>query len=221
MARGDRPAFIDSSTGETLTFRGWAVAVKRAAASLARRGLKKGDVFAIYSPNCPGYAVAFHAVSLLGGIVTTINPLYTADELRAQLRDAGARYLLTAPPFLERVEGYELREVFVFGEASGATSFDALLSEDGDPPSVTIDAANDVVAMPYSSGTTGLPKGVMLTHRNLVANIVQCNAVFGVGEGDVVLGVLPFFHIYGLVVIMNLSLYAGATVVTMPRFDLE
>ena len=221
MARGDRPAFIDSSTGETLTFSAWAVAVKRTAAALARRGMKKGDVFAIYSPNCPGYAVAFHAVSLLGGIVTTINPLYTADELRAQLRDAGASYLLTAPPFLDRITGYELREVFVFGQAAGATSFEVLLSEEGDPPSVDIDAASDVVAMPYSSGTTGLPKGVMLTHRNLVANIVQCHAVFGVGEGDIVLGVLPFFHIYGLVVIMNLSLYAGATVVTMPRFELD
>ena len=220
-AWGDKPAFIDSSTGETLTFRGWSDGVKRAAASLARRGFKKGDVFAIYSPNCPGYAIAFHAVSLLGGIVTTINPLYTAEELSKQLDDAGASYLLTAPPFLDKTAGLQLREIFVFGEAQGATSFESLLETDGEPPLVNIDPQNDVVAMPYSSGTTGLPKGVMLTHRNLVANILQCEPLVGVREEDVTLGVLPFFHIYGLVVIMNLSLRIGATVVTMPRFDLE
>ena len=219
--RGERPAFIDSATGEVLTYRGWVDGVRRVAASLARRGFRKGDVFAIYAPNCPAYAIAFHAVSLLGGTVTTVNPLYTADELRKQLDDAHASYLLTAPAFLDKASDLKLREVFVIGEAAGATPFASLMSGDGDVTPAAIDPAEDVVAMPYSSGTTGLPKGVMLTHRNLVANIVQSAAVFGVEEGDVVLGVLPFFHIYGLVVVMNLTLHQGGTVVTMPRFDLE
>ncbi|HEX7422001.1 MAG TPA: AMP-binding protein [Thermoanaerobaculia bacterium] len=219
-ARGDKPALIDAPSGRTLTYRGWADGVRATAAGLAQRGFRKGDVFAIYSPNHPEYAIAFHAVSLLGGVVTTINPAYTPAELGHQLKDAGARYLVTTPAFVDKAtvaaQENHLREVFVFGE-----SFDSLLATRGDPPDVAIDAVNDVVALPSSSGTTGLPKGVMLTHHNLVANILQSARVFGVGGDDTTLGVLPFFHIYGLVVIMNLSLHIGATVVTMPRFDLE
>jgi acyl-CoA synthetase (AMP-forming)/AMP-acid ligase II len=218
--RGDKPALIDAPSGRTLTYRGWAESVRKAAAGLARRGLRKGDVFAIYSPNLPEYAIAFHAVSLLGGIVTTINPAYTAAELSRQLADASARYLLTTPAFLDNAmqaaRENKLREVFVIGD-----SFEALLASDGDAPDVAIDPGNDVVALPYSSGTTGLPKGVMLTHRNLVANVLQCASVFGVGEEATILAVLPFFHIYGMVVIMNMGLHEGATIVTMPRFDLK
>ena len=224
-ALGDKPAFIDGPTGRTLTYRGWAEAVRRAAAGLSARGFRKGDVFAIYSPNLPEYAVAFHAVSLLGGINTTINPAYTAAELSHQLEDAGARALVTVPPCLDKAAHAAreagVREVFVFGEANGATPFASLLAARGDPPAVAIDPRTQVVVLPYSSGTTGLPKGVMLTHRNLVANMLQSAPVLSIGERDVMLGVLPFFHIYGMVVIMNLGIYLGATVVTMPRFDLE
>ena len=221
---GDKPALIDASSGRVLTYAGWIDAVRRTATSLAERGLRRGDVLAIFSPNCIDYAVAFHAVSLIGGTITTINPLYTADELRHQLKDAGAHYLVTAPPFLEKAlqaaGDLNLREIFVFGEAEGATPFSALLASEPTPPQVAIDPDKDVVAMPYSSGTTGLPKGVMLTHHNLVANVLQCE-VLGVREDDVTLGVLPFFHIYGMVVVMNLTFCKGATVVVMPRFDLE
>jgi len=87
-------------------------------------------------------------------------------------------------------------------------------------PEVAIDAAADLAVLPYSSGTTGLPKGVMLTHRNLVANIVQTNAAMPMEPDDVLVGVLPFFHIYGMTVIMNMGLVGGNTIVTMPRFDL-
>jgi acyl-CoA synthetase (AMP-forming)/AMP-acid ligase II len=218
--RGDKPAFIDGPSGRTLTYRGWADAVRRVATGLHQRGFRKGDVFAIYSSNLPEYAVIFHAVSLLGGVNTTINPLYTAEELTRQLKDAGARYLVTVPPFVEKAKEAArdagIHEVFVFGQPS----FMSLLDSAGDPPSVTIDPRNDLVVMPYSSGTTGLPKGVMLTHYNLVANALQ-SVVLGLTERDTLIGVLPFFHIYGMVVIMNLSLHVGATVVTMPRFDLE
>ena len=100
--RGDKPALIDAASGRTLTYRGWAESVRRTAAGLARRGFRQGDVFAIYSPNLPEYAIAFHAVSLLGGIITTVNPAYTAEELSRQMRDAGAKYLLTTPAFLEK-----------------------------------------------------------------------------------------------------------------------
>ena len=225
-ARGDKPAFIDGPSGRTITYAGWATAVRRAAAGLAARGFAKGDVLGIYSPNLPEYAVAFHAVSLLGGIVTTVNPLYTASELTQQLADAGAQYLVTVPPCLEKAleaaRGADVREVFVFGPAAaGATAFESLLAAQGDPPDVAIDPREDVVVLPYSSGTTGLPKGVMLTHYNLVANVLQAACVLQVGEMSTILGVLPFFHIYGMSVIMNTGLHVGSTIVTMPRFDLE
>jgi acyl-CoA synthetase (AMP-forming)/AMP-acid ligase II len=221
----EKPALIDATTGRVLTYRMWADGVRRTAASLARRGLRKGDVIAIYSANSPDYAIAFHAIALAGGVVTTINPLYTAEELGRQLRDAGAKCLIAGVPFFEKAkeaaDNAGIRDLFVFGELPGTTPFDSLLQSDGDMPPAVIDARNDIVALPYSSGTTGLAKGVMLTHRNLVANILQCNAVFALRSEDVMLGVLPFFHIYGMNVIMNLALYVGATVVTMPRFDLE
>jgi len=223
-SRGDKPAFVDGPSGRAITYRGWADSVRAAAAGMADRGLRKGDVFAIFSPNLPEYAVAFHAVSLAGGVITTMNPLCTASEVRHQLTDAGAQYLVTVPACIEKaqeaIRGSAVRELFVFGEGAGATPFASLFAA-GDPPDVALDPRHDLVVLPYSSGTTGLPKGVMLTHYNLVANVLQASCALGITEHDTMLGVLPFFHIYGMLVLMNLSLYAGATVVTMPRFDLE
>ncbi len=223
--RGDKAAFIDGAAGHTITYREWAESTRKVAAGLGDRGFRKGDVFAIYSPNLPEYAIAFHAVALDGGITTTINPTYTVAELTEQLRDAGARYLLTVPSCIEKAaraaRDSSVEEVFVFGEADGATPFASLLATDADPPQVEISPRDDLVALPYSSGTTGLPKGVMLTHYNLVANLVQSAEVLGVRPDEIMLGVLPFFHIYGMNVIMNLALHIGATVITMTRFELE
>lgn len=223
--RPDHPALIDGPTGRTLTYGELAAAVGRAAAGLAARGLAKGDAVALYSPNLPEYAIAFHGTASAGGVVTTANPLYTARELRGQLEDSKARFMVTVPPLLETAveaaEGTAVEEVFVFGEAVGATPFASLLAGEGAPPEVEIDPAEDLVALPYSSGTTGLPKGVMLTHGNLVANIRQMVAVDPVAEHEVAIAILPFFHIYGMTVVMNAALAEGATVVTLPRFDLE
>ena len=220
-----KPALIDGPTGRTLTYGQLAGAIRLVAASLAGRGFGKGDVFAIFSPNIPEYAVAFHAVSLLGGVNTTINPLYTVDELAYQLNDAGAKYLLTIPMFvdtaIEAAGRTDVEEVFVFGEAEGATPFASLLQSDGQVPDVEINPLDDLVVMPYSSGTTGLPKGVMLTHHNLVSNMCQLKYQEPVEETDVLAGVLPLFHIFGMAAVLNVSLSVGATVVTVPRFDLE
>jgi acyl-CoA synthetase (AMP-forming)/AMP-acid ligase II len=223
--RAEQAALIDGPSGRTLTYGQLAAGVGRVAAGLAARGFAKGDVFAIYCPNLPEYALAFYGVSAAGGVNTTISPLYTVDELARQLSDAGARFLLTVPPFLDKALEAAGRcgveEVFVLGEAEGATPFASLLEAGDTPPDVQFDPADDLVALPYSSGTTGISKGVMLTHRNLVANLCQGEPVLLAGEGERLIAVLPFFHIYGLVVLMAAALWRGSTLVTMPRFDLE
>lgn len=227
-----KPALIDGPTGRTLTYGQLAGGIAACAAGLAARGFKKGDVFAICCPNLPEYSIAFLGVARAGGVVTTANPLYTADELAKQFNDSNARLLLTVPPFLEKAKEAagksRIEEVFVFGEAPGATPFAALLQAGQRPPAIRFDTADDVVVLPYSSGTTGLPKGVMLTHRNLVANLCQMEGMreyvelFDEQAGPTVaLGLLPFFHIYGMVVLQLLPLVHGATIVTMPKFDME
>ena len=223
--RADKPALVDGPSGRTMTYADLAEAVRALAAGLAARGFGSGDVLAVYMPNLPEYAVAFHGVAAVGGRCTTMNPLYTADEVAHQLEDSAARFLLTVGPMLatarEAAERAGIEEVFVVGQGDGATPFTALLGDPARAPEVEIDPAEDLAVLPYSSGTTGLPKGVMLTHRNLVANLAQNEVAFPIAEDDTVIGVLPFFHIYGMVVIMNLGLRSGATIVTMPRFDLD
>ncbi|MYA33083.1 MAG: 4-coumarate--CoA ligase family protein [Gemmatimonadales bacterium] len=238
--RRDKPAFIEGPSGRALTYGQLRDQARAAARGLAARGLARGGVVAICSPNVPEYATAFLAAGMAGGCSTTLNPLGTDDELVSQLTDSGARWFITVPPLLERARAVAARtsieEILVFGQAEGATAFADLIEDglkdrmtlglmggtgtDGEPADL-LNPAEDLLTLPYSSGTTGVSKGVMLTHRNLVANIEQFSAVGLVDADDVVLAVLPFFHIYGMVVVMSGALKAGATVVTLPRFDLE
>jgi acyl-CoA synthetase (AMP-forming)/AMP-acid ligase II len=221
---GDKIAIVEAGSGRSYTYTQIAGGVRRLAAGLHARGFRKGDVLAIMSPNLPEYPIAFHGVATAGGVNTTLNPTYTADEIAFQLNDSKARLLITIPPLVgkaqEAAAKSKVEEIIVFGEAEGAVSFASLLV-DGDVPDVRIDPAKDLVALPYSSGTTGFSKGVMLTHRNLVANLVQTTACLEIPEDEKILAFLPFFHIYGMTVIMNQGLYRGATLVTMPRFELE
>src|SRR2546430_9423430 len=128
----DKPALIDGPSGCAWTYAEFENAVRRVAASLVSKGFKKGDVFAIFSTNCPEYAVIFHAVAMLGGINTTLNPLYTAEEAAFQLNDAGAKLLVTAPYFIDKArvaaQQAKIDELFVFGEAEGVTPFASLQS---------------------------------------------------------------------------------------------
>jgi acyl-CoA synthetase (AMP-forming)/AMP-acid ligase II len=200
--RGGKPAIIDGATGQVLSYAELATSVRRVAAGLAARGVAKGDVLALCSPNCPEFAVAYYAAVTAGAVVTTINPLAPPGEIARQLLQSGARWLVTTADVFDRAgreaaTRAQVRETFVFGAGAGATAFASLAGQGhvGHPPAVT---ADDLAFLPFSSGTTGLPKGVMLTHRSLVASLCQTRAVHRVRDDEVVLAVLPLFHIAGL-----------------------
>jgi 4-coumarate--CoA ligase len=223
--REDKPALIDGLTGAVMTGAMLIDQSRRCAGGLAALGFGPGRVVALMAPNCPEFAVVFYGTALAGATLTTVNPTYTAPELRHQLNDSGAELVIIPPALLplarEAVEGTRVQNIVLLGpgEGDGALGWSALLDA---PPmdQHPLDPAKALVVLPYSSGTTGLPKGVMLTHRNLVANVQQLTSLLDSGPGDVTLAVLPFFHIYGMEVLLNLHLAVGATLVTLPRFDL-
>ena len=219
----DQPALVDGLSGRAVTYADLERAVGSLAGGLAAGGFARGDVLALMAPNVPEYAVVFHAVAMAGGTVTTVNPAYTETEVHSQLLDSGAAIVVTIPPLAAAAKrasaGTKVREIYTLGEAAGAQPLAGLFAE---PLAQQVPVRpDDVVALPYSSGTTGLCKGVMLTHRNLVANTAQTLAALQIEPGENMIAVLPFFHIYGMQVLMNCGLRAGATIVTLPRFDLE
>ncbi|WP_405894633.1 4-coumarate--CoA ligase family protein [Streptomyces sp. NBC_00104] len=223
---GDLPALIDGVDGTTLTYEQVDRFHRRLAAAFAEAGVRKGDVLALHSPNTIAYPTAFYAATRAGATVTTVHPLATPGELATQLRDSGATWIVTVSPLLEtaraaaeRVGG--IREIFVCDSAPGHRSLIDMLASAAPEPAVDIDPVTDLAALPYSSGTTGVPKGVMLTHRSIATNLAQLEPVMPAAPGDRILAVLPFFHIYGLTALMNAPLRLGATVVVLPRFDLE
>lgn len=224
--RPDAPAVIDAASGRTVTYAELRRDVRRAAVGLRQRGMRPGDVLAIVAPNSPEWLVACLGAMAAGGVVSGINPLYTADEIAPQLRDHGARHLLTIPPLLPLVRaaaGDAEIDVMVLGEApddAGAAPFAGVLAE-GDLPDGLVDPANALALLPYSSGTTGLAKGVMLTHRAVVTNVEQMQTVMALTPADRSMAVAPFFHAVGLNVVAGVTLRAGGTVVTLPRFDVD
>jgi acyl-CoA synthetase (AMP-forming)/AMP-acid ligase II len=224
--RGDTPALVDGVDGTTLTYAQLDHFHRRMAAALADAGLRKGDVLALHSPNTIAFPTAFYAATRAGASVTTVHPLATPEEFAKQLRDCSARWIVTVSPLLEAArQAAELaggvQEIFVCDQAPGHRSLLDLLGSTAPEPKVDIDPVQDVAALPYSSGTTGVPKGVMLTHRSIATNLAQLSPAMPMGPGDRILAVLPFFHIYGLTALMNAPLRQGATVVVLPRFELD
>lgn len=223
MQRPSDVVLIDGTNGRTTTAQAFVDQVKRLAGGLTQAGFGAGKTVALMAPNSPEYCVIFHAVAWAGGTITTLNPTYTAHEVRHQLTDAGADFLITIADFLETAktgsEGLDLT-LCVIDPVDGVAS---LADYFADPieQQVEIDLAQHAVVLPYSSGTTGLPKGVRLSHRNLVMNIDQTAAAADFRTGETAAAFLPFFHIYGMNVLMNVHLACGGVLVTMPRFDLE
>ncbi|QNP72024.1 4-coumarate--CoA ligase family protein [Streptomyces roseirectus] len=223
---GDLPALVDGVDGTTLSYEQVDRFHRRVAAAFADAGVRKGDVLALHSPNTVAFPIAFYAATRAGASVTTVHPQCTPEEFAGQLRDSAARWIVTVSPLLETARrAAELaggvEEIFVCDAAGGHRSLADMLATQAPEPTLYIDPVEDVAALPYSSGTTGTPKGVMLTHRQIATNLAQLAPLMPTGPGDRILAVLPFFHIYGLTALMNAPLRLGATVVVLPRFDLE
>jgi long-chain acyl-CoA synthetase len=223
---GEKTALVDASCGRRLSYAEYGEMVQSLARGLVAAGVKPGEVVAIFLANSWEFCAAYHAATLAGAIPTLLNPTYREREVRHQLGNSEAVLLITdrtnidginlaGLPNLRRV--YSTRE-----QGSGAGNFSDLLK----PVSATLPLAGvssqkTLAALPYSSGTTGLPKGVMLSHHNLVANVYQ---LLGPGAvtltaADNILCFLPLYHIYGLNVMLNPALMMGATLVLMPRFN--
>ena len=219
-------ALVDPQTGAETSYRSLRDQVGAVAGALAALGVGPETTVGLICPNSPAFVVAFHGLLRAGATVTTINALYTAGEIRTQLVNSHATWLVTVSALLQQAAeaadaaGIGQERIIVLDEVEGYVGLGDLLDEARTPPDVVIDPGSHVAVLPYSSGTTGVPKGVMLSHRNLVANVEQCRSVLDLRADDRVLAVLPFFHIYGMTVLLNLALRQRASLVTMPRFDL-
>ncbi|MDH6576831.1 4-coumarate--CoA ligase family protein [Kitasatospora sp. MAP5-34] len=226
----DTPALIDGITGQAVSYAELEAGSRRIAAGLAEAGVRKGDVIALHSPNTIAYPMAFYGATRAGATVTPVSSLATAGELTGQLRDSRARWIITISAFLPVAaeaaetlasEGGPIQEIFVCDGSEGHRSLADLLACTAPEPTPEFVPADDIAVLPYSSGTTGLPKGVMLSHRNIASNLLQTDSVHRPAVGERILAVLPFFHIYGLSALLNQPLRSGATIVVLPRFDLE
>jgi acyl-CoA synthetase (AMP-forming)/AMP-acid ligase II len=222
LIRGRKPALIDGITGDLVTYIRLEEMSARAASALTRDEVGPGDVVALISHNKPLYVVACYAALRAGAVVTPINPELTAGEMNKQLHESGATTVIGTTVIDSKIDEATVgtavvRRYRLEGVVSGSLA--ALTLSDRCP--LPIVDANSIAILAYSSGTTGASKGVMLSHRNLVANLQQHQGIWRVGERDVLCAALPMFHIYGFNIVMNSALRAGATLITSPRFDLR
>ncbi|MFJ9031020.1 AMP-binding protein [Streptomyces sp. NPDC102274] len=230
----DRPAFTVASSGESTSYRELLLWSGEIAGALIARGVGAGDVVGVLSPNTPAFAAVFHGILRAGATVTTVNALATAEEIAKQLVDARAVLFYAFAPLADRAAEAAARAglsddaVLLLGadDHPGAHPAPSPSGPKADVPvqratDVPVQPATHVAALPYSSGTSGRPKGVMITHRNLVANVAQVQPLSAMGRDDVVLAVLPFFHIYGMTMFLNVALRSRSSVVTMARFELR
>ncbi len=209
-----RPALIDGGDGREIAYPELAIRIRSVAATLHSRGVGPGDVVALWAPNVPAWAGVAFGTMATGAAVSPIGPLATPREVAAAVATAGARLVLTAPAFADVA-----RSALVACDAEVIPMTPELLAQ---PPLERLAGDRDAPALlPFSSGTTGPPKAVVLTHGNLLAASGQLRALMGLTSDDVILAAAPFAHVMGSVANLLAPLGAGATVVTLPRFDLE
>jgi long-chain acyl-CoA synthetase len=221
-----KTALVDTSCDRRVSYAEYGELVEGLARGFVSAGIAPGEVIAILIPNSWEFAITYHAATLAGAIPTPLNPSYREREIRYQLENSGAAFLISDAPLLEGINlgGLPaLRRVFTTGRPhAGCEEFASLLRPSrATLPSPALSSTETLGALPYSSGTTGLPKGVMLSHSNLVSNVYQ---ILGPGgpplvPDDIMLCFLPLYHIYGLTVGLTNSISLGATLVLMPRFD--
>ncbi|XP_047175933.1 4-coumarate--CoA ligase 1-like [Vigna umbellata] len=225
-----RPCLINAPTGKVYTYSDVDATARKVAAGLHRLGVRQGEVIMILLPNCPEFVFAFLGASHRGAVATAANPFFTPAEIAKQAKASKAKVLITQASYYEKVK--ELEEVkLVFVDSCpvaevdcGHVHFSELCEGEGEMDEVEI-RADDVVALPYSSGTTGLPKGVMLTHKGLVTSIAQQvdgeNPNLYYHPDDTILCVLPLFHIYSLNSVLLCGLRSKAAILLMPKFDIN
>lgn len=226
-ADGAKVAFDHAETGQVLTFAELKQQVDAVASWLAGRSIGAGDVVAIVLHNRPEYAVAFHGTLRTGAATSPVNPAASAHEMARQLRTTGARIVVTSTEELATVRAavamldQQVESlVVVGGDEPGSVAWAELLATEVDLPEVHLDPATHIACLPVSSGTSGLPKAVMLSHRNLVANMMQFDvALDSMGENNSMLSFLPFSHIYALTTNMNYCLFRRFCQYTMSSFQ--
>ncbi|QCD80398.1 4-coumarate--CoA ligase 2-like [Vigna unguiculata] len=223
-----RPCLINAATGDCFTYADVQLTARRVAAGLTKLGIQHGDVILLLLQNCPQFVFAFLGSSFCGATITTANPFYTPAEVAKQAAASNTKLIITEASFVDKVKDFarenDVRVMCVDAAPEGCLHFSELTeANENDIPGVKI-SPDDVVALPYSSGTTGLPKGVMLTHKGMVTSVAQQvdgeNPNLYIRSEDVVLCVLPLFHIYALCTVLLCSLRVGAAVLIMPKFDM-
>ncbi len=222
----DRTAF--TSSGKSVTYEQVDEATNKVAAYLAGQGMKEGDSGVLFLSNSVDFVIGYYGILKAGGIVSPANPLYTDEELAHQVNDCNAFVIITNEEFratAARIKEMTNLKVLITAESGsessdGAISLDEVLSTSlPDVPSITVNPEEDIAAIEYTGGTTGLPKGAMLTHYNLVANAIQNATWLGWSSEEVIMGVLPFYHSWGACTCVNSPIYSGAHVITLSRFD--
>ncbi|PWA99282.1 4-coumarate--CoA ligase 2 [Artemisia annua] len=226
-----QPCLIDGATGREYTYADVELMSRKVGSALHKNGINKGDVIMILLPNSSEYVFSFLGASYIGAISTMANPFFTSAEIIKQVKASNAKIIITQSVHIPKVKDFALKNAIklVCIDSDNCNSekcmhFSELLSGDeSELPKVDIDS-NDVVALPYSSGTTGLPKGVMLTHKGLVTSVAQQvdgeNPNLWIHSEDVLMCVLPLFHIYSLNSILLCGLRAGAAILIMQKFDI-
>ena len=230
---GSKVALVEGISGQEYSYNEVNESIINFSSGLHRLGFEKGNVLGIVAPNCPEYAVLYLGTLASGGVVSTCNPTFTANELAYQFKNSGTKYIATVPAILptvkEAAQKANINKIIILGDSQSSAdnsviSYHSLVSDSGSRFEHVRTDPDDVVVLPYSSGTTGLPKGVMLTNLSVGSNVLQMThpEFFNYKEEPAeLIGILPFFHIYGMVVVLLSSLQAGMKLVTLPKFEAE